>query len=136
MIDKRVGKRPRIDSRAGMNNHACRFVDDDEIVIFINHIERDWLCDQLSGPRFGQINFNVIAISQAIARPRDMLIDQHIAVLDSALYTSSADFREMRRDEGVEPRACGFDAHVQKLKLSAHRLVRAALRGRPSLIVV
>ena len=136
VIDERVGKRPRIDSRAGMNNHACRFVDDDEIVIFKDYVERDRLGDQLDGRRFGQINFNVIANAQSIARLRDMLIDQHIAVFDCALDSSPAYFRKMRRDEGVEPRAGGSNVHFQDLKVSAHRLVRAALRGRPSLIVV
>ena len=90
MIDERVGKRSRFNSRTRMNHHSSGLIHDNQIVVFINNAERDWLGNKLDGRRLEQVYLDVISLAQAIARFGHALVHQNFAVFDGALDSSAA----------------------------------------------
>lgn len=99
MIDQRVSKRSRVNSRAGMNHHPRGFIYDDHIVVFIDYVQGNRFRNQLDERRLGEIDLDLITITQSITGLHHVLVYENVAVYNGALSSSAAYFFELRSKE-------------------------------------
>ena len=80
-------------SRAGMHHHACGLVDDGEVVVFVNDVERNFFrhgAQRLSVRWPGDRNLLIAFQSQRGFRGG--IVHQHFAFRDELLHARAADF--------------------------------------------
>ncbi len=71
MGDQRIDERPGLVTGAGMHDEAGRLVDDDEVVVLVDDIERDILAQGLRGDRLGHVDCDRIASRDMISGVAD-----------------------------------------------------------------
>src|ERR1051326_4987056 len=96
MGNKSVGECPTLYSSAGMNHHPRLLVHYYKILIFINDIERYRFGNQLDDRGRREFYLYLVGLSDAIARFRDRVIDQHIAGSDLLMESGSAVIGKLR----------------------------------------
>src|SRR5256885_7582939 len=100
-----------------MNDHAGRFVYDYQVIVFKENVKGNGFRKQLDWRRSRQIDFYVITVAQAVARLRNQLVDQNIAVLNRVLNSRSAYVFEAGRKERIQAQPYCFGAYVQELRM-------------------
>ena len=103
MMQKRVHQRVLGITGPGMNNQSGRFIDYDQIAVFINDVERyglrlrrDWLCGW-----FG--NADLVAGSHEITGPSRLTIQSRCTGPDELLDPGPGKLWEPLRDEPIQP---------------------------------
>jgi len=91
-------------SRGGVDNHARRLVDDDQVCILKLDLERDRLCDRRGILNLRKNYDEMLVVPHAqrrIAQNRSLMGD--LAGLDEALQPRARQQRQMLRQDAVEP---------------------------------
>ena len=120
---QRVDQRAALVSRRGMRDEARRLVDDDDVIVAVDHVERDVLWDQRFDRDLGHIELQHLPGTHRIARADALAIAGQAAVGDEPLDVGA---RQAGR-VGHEPvgtaagRTLGHD--------DAHDLAHAAAPG-------
>ena len=83
MVDQCIHERPPRRSGRGMDNHARRFIDNDQIVILIKHLERDLFRADMALVRLLDADLDLVALTGAKPRVGDRrTIDRNRPPLD------------------------------------------------------
>ena len=87
---------------ARMNRHASRFVDNDEIVIFEENIERNRLWSDVEFPRRRLAEINLITDSDNLPWPTGSAVEPNKAAPDQLLKARSGIFRKPLRKKVIK----------------------------------
>src|SRR5438128_2252301 len=85
MIRDRVRQRAALDAGTGMYDHSCRFVDDGEIFILENDVERDVLRLKSRDWNFDQVDLDLVVFVNFIRWFDRSFVDENVLVLDQPL---------------------------------------------------
>src|SRR6266852_3394842 len=98
-----MDQRSRLMTGCGMDHHARRLVDHDEIVILVDDFKWDRLsrCQRCIG--FGDLELDDITDRHAIRWVGGLAVDADEVTLDEPRSGRAAEVARMRRDETVEP---------------------------------
>ena len=89
---------------AGMHHEACGLFDDDQVLVFINHGERNGFGPGLRVHGRGDHRFHALAGLQLVADfSCGNALDRDVAFRDKPLKAGAADLRKGQRQEAVEP---------------------------------
>ena len=107
-----------------MDDDAGRLVDDDQVVVLVEDVERDVLALRRGGFRLGHVDGDLVAGRElALGLVDDLAADADGALLDQRLDAAA---RQVGREAGgqplVEPLACGIGVgleHYQSASLFA-----------------
>src|SRR6476620_17151 len=103
-VDKRAGAMPR----GRVDNHAGRLVDRDDVLVFIDDVQRNLLGQQLILFDRRDRDLDDLARRDLECTAANLAIDQHVAIVDQTLEPGSAHVRDVRGDEFVEARVLLF----------------------------
>src|SRR2546422_1643337 len=105
---QRMDQRPRLVARGGMDDHARRLVDDDQVFILIHDLEQDRF--RRGGRRIGlgDIDLDHVADRHVIRGIRGLPVDTHQVALDEACGGGAAQVARVLGDESVEPGSRGL----------------------------
>ncbi len=76
---------PDLHARTGMDDHSGRLVDDGEVLVLVDDIERYVLGLEPCGRSLDQIDLDGVALAEPVRRLDRPVIDQHVFVLDQPL---------------------------------------------------
>ena len=93
---------------ARMNDKPSRLVDDNEIVVLEQNLERNglWLSCDLYRWRLGYFDF--IAGANRLAWPRGCTVEPNKSGADQLLKSGARVFRELLRQKTIEAKLCIF----------------------------
>jgi hypothetical protein len=91
-----------------MNDHASGLVDDGEVGVFEENVERDGLGFDASGRRRRQAYGDCFARGDAVRRLPCGAVDENVAIVHERLDAIAAQFRKLRGEETVEALAGVF----------------------------
>ena len=104
MGNQRIHERPRLMSRARMHDEAGRLVDDDDVVVLVNDIERDLFAQGLGGHRRRHVDCDRIPLHDMISGVADgRVFHRDLAVEDQGFQPRPRQFVQARREHAVEP---------------------------------
>ncbi len=109
MGDQRVDQRAGFVARGRMHHEASGLVDDDDVVVLIDDIERDILAHRLGGGRFRHIDCDRIAGSDMISGIANGgvldggAVDRNLAGEDQRLQPRPGKFGKVFGQHAVEP---------------------------------
>jgi hypothetical protein len=104
MGDQRVHQRAGLVPRGGMHHEASRLVDDDNVVVLVDDIERDILARGLGGHRLRNVDCDRIADSDMISGVADgSAFQAHGARKDQRFQPRPRQLGQARRQHAVEP---------------------------------
>lgn len=115
---QRAGKRPRPVAASRMDDHAGRFVDNDDVFVFKKDFEGDVLGTRGLAGQLGQRDDNALARLEAIGRLAASAVDRNAAGRDDATQMHPAVIGKMTGKEGVKP-VTGFgrlDRQLDRLR--------------------
>lgn len=105
MKSQRVGQRSGFSSSAGVHNYAGRFVEDDQVVVFIDHVDGNVFGEERRCGQGRQFRFDFIGRSQFVGSFCCAPIDQHVTIVNQALKTRAAPAFNARSEERIESRS-------------------------------
>src|SRR5262249_48099876 len=112
------------------DHHVGRLVDDGEVLVLVEHLERDVLGDgQVVGGR-RQLDADFVFAADAVAGLDRLAVDEDVAGLDGLLKQGAGKVGELNGEVGVEPAARGFAPDDQLDNVVNH--VREGVRGQGS----
>ena len=91
-----------------MHNHACGFVDDDQILIFVNDFDRDIFGNKVDERQSSQLRVNLIAGAYLVRRFSGATIHDDVAIFDQSLQSGTTAGFDVCGEECVEPLSCRF----------------------------
>ena len=106
VIGQGVDERPRIYARGRVHDHAARLVDDDNVHILIEDIQRDVLCTDLNrlcrrdGTRYD------LAATQLKIRLAPLSVHRYVSLCDEALCVAAREGRQLPHEEYIQPFPC------------------------------
>ncbi len=104
MGDQRVDQRAGLVACGGMHHEAARLVDDDDVVIFIDDIERDIFADWLGRDRFRHVDCDRIARGDMISGVADGGASGGDGTGEDQRFQPRArQLRKAHREHAVEP---------------------------------
>ena len=106
---------------SGMRRHAGRLIDDDEVVILEQHLERDFLRLGLGFPRHRPGDLDRLAGGGVLRRLGRFAVDENAAVAHEPLDAATRNVRQPGGEIAVEPLAW------ERLVDRHHRRLRAGL---------
>lgn len=97
----------------GVNHHAVRFVEDDEVFVFVQDVERDVLRNEFEGDGFGDGDADEVTRVEGLFGFGGALVDEDVAFFDEGLQARARVFLELGGKVGVEAgvRAVDFEGH-------------------------
>ena len=105
MRDQRVHQGPGFVPGGGMHHEAGRLVEDDDIVVLVDDVERDRLGLRLGRGRFGHVDCDRVAAGDVISgvahRPG---AEADLAGQDQRLQPGPRQLRQPGREHAIEPR--------------------------------
>jgi hypothetical protein len=104
MMDERIDQRTGPVAGAGMNDEAGWLAKHDQVVVFVEHVERDVFALRLRIFRFGQVDLEDIAGMDLLLRfGHRLAVDRHRSLCDQALDPVAGEFtRKCVRQEGIQ----------------------------------
>jgi len=112
--EKRVDERPGKIPRSGMDSHAGGLVDDDEVIVFVKHVERDGFGFRFERSARLRLHSDAFAAFEFLARFGGLAVDENKAGIDEFLDAGAGKFGGVCGDKTVEARA-GVIGGCQKL---------------------
>ena len=103
--EKRVDERAARVPCSGVNGHTGGLVDDDEVVVFVEDVERDGFSFSFERCAWFRLNGDALAATEFLARLGRLAIDENEAGIDEFLDAGAGKFGTMRGDKAVEARA-------------------------------
>ncbi len=104
MGDQRIDQRAGLVSGGGMHDQAFGLVDDDDVVILVDDIERDILARRLGGDRFRHVDCDRIAGGDMISGVADGgAFDGDGTCEDQRFQPRARQLRNAHREHAVEP---------------------------------
>jgi hypothetical protein len=103
MKGQRIRQRSPSDTRGRVHDHACRFVDYHEKVIFINDLKRNVFGSKAGEGQRGQFRIDLIVRAQFIGWLRGATVDNHIAVVNQALQSRTTPGLNVFGEKGIKP---------------------------------
>ena len=106
VMEQCVDERPRIYARGRVHDHAARLVDDDNVRILIEDIQRDVLCTDLNrlcrrdGTRYA------LAATQLKIRLAPLSVHRYVSLCDEALCVAAREGRQLPHEEYIQPFPC------------------------------
>jgi len=88
-----------------VNGHTGGLVDDDEVVVFVEDVERDGFSFSFERCAWFRLNGDALAATEFLARLGRLAIDENEAGIDEFLDAGAGKFGTMRGDKAVEARA-------------------------------
>src|SRR5579885_58542 len=102
---ERVGERARMNPGGGVDDHAGGLVDDDDLRVFVNDVERDVFGREFGGGRRGDfLDLDALARAELVRGLRGATADEYVAFFNRALEQRAAHALDARGEEGVESR--------------------------------
>lgn len=105
VMQERVNERVLEVACCRVDNHAGRFVDDDEVVVFVEDFEGDCFRLGFEGTRGGNLDGDAVAGTDFVAGFGWLVVDERMVVFDELLEKGARAFRHLRLQEPVEPLA-------------------------------
>ena len=102
MVEQCVDERPRVDARGWVNDHAARLVDDDDVAVLIEDVERDILRQDLDGLRLRQVEGDFLPRLQLVVRLAHAATDERLPLRDDLLDMRARERGLHAREEAVE----------------------------------
>ena len=102
MVGDRICQSSRLDTGAGMHDHAGRFVDNGEVFVLVNNIERDIFRLKSRDRHLDQIDLDDIAIVNFVGRFHRLFVDENVFVNDQPLQTRPRPTVDALCEIGVE----------------------------------
>src|SRR5579885_2012261 len=141
---ERVGERARMNPGGGVDDHAGGLVDDDDLRVFVNDVERDVFGREFGGGRRGDfLDLDALARAELVRGLRGATADEYVAFFNRALSSVrlTPSTREARKassrvpaSASVASNASGSDsgpANDSSTEASPSTLARSPLmRGR------
>jgi hypothetical protein len=93
VIQQRIDQSPAVDAGRRMHDHALRLVDDDDILIFIQDIQRDILRPDFDRRAFRNLQTDRIIAAQAEAAAHVFAVDLRIARFNQFLNAGTRKIR-------------------------------------------
>src|SRR5688500_14451856 len=91
-------------TRGRMDNHACRFINDNQILVLEDDIERNIFSDQIGGHSWRDADGNAeSALQRLTCFLRKATVDIHTSIFDQALDTGTRKLLQLPDQEFVEP---------------------------------
>ena len=105
MGDQGIDQRSRLVAGTGVDDQACRLVDDDQVLVFIDNGRAPWSPPGVRPPRPGRITRHALRPASRLWRAfgDGHTLDSDLAFRDKALEARPADIRKGARQEAVEP---------------------------------
>ncbi len=106
-----------MDPGRGVDDESGGLVDDDDLFVLVDDVERYLFGRDLGGRRRGQLDLDALApfeLERGLGRAP---ADEHVAVINHALQGRTAHALDARREEGVETRARLLRRHVEDERL-------------------
>ncbi len=97
-----IGQRARSDSRGRMNDHRCRLIYDDQVVVFVNNVEGNIFGLEFRRRKRGELCVDLIVGPELVRRFRGAAVDQHVLLFDQTLEPRAAPAFELFREKNVE----------------------------------
>ena len=123
-----------MDAGSRMHNHAGGLVDDDDLRVFVDYVERDVFGRERGRRGRGQLlDLDPLARAKLVRGLRGAARDENVAVLNRALERRPARRRDARGEERVEARARFLVRNFERERLGFHAgrgLVAAVLAHR------
>jgi hypothetical protein len=88
-----------------VNGHASGLVNDDEVVVFVEDVERDGFSFSFERCAWFRLNGDALAATEFLARLGRLSIDLNEAGIDEFLDASAGKFRSVCGDKAIEARA-------------------------------
>src|SRR3989440_10884170 len=101
-----VHERPRVVARGRVDDHACRFVDDGDVLVFVDDVEGDRLRGRIDDVSLRDLELDHVAPRNPVRRVGGMPVDEGEMALDQARRGGAAELRRMLGEEPVKP-GCG-----------------------------
>ena len=109
MIQQRVDEGGVLAAGRGVDRHASGFVEDDQVSVLEQDVERDILGLRLGGNRSGQRDdIDAAGLDRRAGAGFGAAIDRDRAFLDQRLGTGARDLPRLCGEEGVQALACVF----------------------------
>ena len=104
---------------AGVHHHARSLVDDREVVVLVDDVEREVFGFGAKGGGLGiAFDVDLLAAAKLVARLGDGAVDGDLAVVDEQLHAAAADVREGFGEIGVDTHFAAA-ASAMKLRMPA-----------------
>jgi hypothetical protein len=91
-----------------MRDYSGGFVDDDDLAVFVNDVERNVFGNGVNDGRGGNLAYDLFARPDTVAGFDRFTVDRDVAAADRALNRRSARFAEPGRQEEIEALIFGF----------------------------
>src|ERR1051326_7939063 len=112
VMEQRVDERAARMSGGGMDDHARRLVDDDQVAILVDDVERQRFGLRLGIDRLRDQDFDLLSTPHALIRPGGAPGALHAARFDQALDLRPRLRRQHRCEKAIEPERA-FDSVVR-----------------------
>lgn len=99
---ERVRESARWRSGRGMYNHAGRFVDDHQVVIFVNNFDWNFFRGESRSRQNGTFNFYLVVGSSLVRGFNDAAVDQNIGVFNQSLQTGATPVFDAGGEKRIE----------------------------------
>ena len=117
-MQQRIDERARMHARAGMHHHPRGLIDGHQIVVLVEHGERNIFGCGAQGRRVGGLGFDRFPEADGMRGARRCAINQHAAVLNPALNAGAAELRQPFMEQLIQTlaRVVGFGCEMQEVK--------------------
>src|SRR5580692_11108087 len=101
-MQQRRNQSAGISARAWMNDDSCWLIDDGDVVIFVNQIERNIFGLDACGKGGRNINDNRRALLHLVRRLHRGAVNEHASFVHKFLDAGAADLGEFQREKTIE----------------------------------
>ena len=108
MIGDRVCESAGTDTGSRMDDHAGRFVDDGEVFVFEDDVERDVLGFKSGSGFFGKVDIDLVAFVDPIRRFRGLAVHENRLILDQSLQARAGPSFDACCNKCIKSRTCFF----------------------------
>ena len=103
MVQQRVDQRALLVPGGRMYDHAGRLVEDKQVVVFEQYVQRDLLRSGGGGLGFRPVDFDLFPGARRMRGFDRFAIQANVTLLDQPLNRAARDRRESRAQEGIQP---------------------------------
>lgn len=104
-MQQSVNQRSGMDARAGVDHHAGGLIDGDEVVVFIEHRERDVLWRGLQRRERRGVHVDEFGAADCVGSTLGDAVNSDAPGFDPPLNTGATELGEAGVKEGIQPRA-------------------------------